>query len=128
MSNIQLALTLLLAGFIIVFMVLIALILIIMLYGKIIQKAQKTVEVRREKKAIIRAEKEAENAPEKTTPAGGMVFGGSDEIPGEIIAVIAAAVDSLYGDKPHKIRSVSRSRKGRSSWGNAGVIQNTKPF
>ena len=47
---------------------------------------------------------------------------------GEIIAVIAAAVDSLYGSKPHKIKNVKRSRSVRSSWGNAGIAENTRPF
>ena len=131
MDNIKLALTLLVAGFIIVFVVLILLIVIIMIYGKIIQKAQKNAEVRREKKAIIRAEKqEKQNNNEKTNvPQGGMIFGDApDEIPDEIIAVIAAAVDAFYGSKPHKIKAVSRSRKGRSSWGSAGIMQNTRPF
>ena len=51
-----------------------------------------------------------------------------DEIPGEIIAVIAAAVDAVYGEKPHKIRSVKRERPARSAWSRAGAMQNTRPF
>ena len=43
MENLNLALTLLLAGFVIVFLVLVLLILIITVYGKIIQFAQKAV-------------------------------------------------------------------------------------
>ena len=49
-------------------------------------------------------------------------------IPEEVIAVIAAAVDALYGEKPHRIKSVKRSRQTRSAWGNAGVVQNTGTF
>ncbi len=129
MENMQLALSLLLAGFLIVFTVLVTLIIIILIYGKIIQKAQKTVAVRREKKAIIRVEELQSQSPASDVPAGGKVFGDDPEqIPGEIIAVIAAAVDALYGEKPHRIRSVTRERKGRSSWGSAGVFQNTRPF
>ena len=50
MENIELALTLLIAGFVIVFVVLILLIAIITLYGKIIQSAQNAVSNKREKK------------------------------------------------------------------------------
>ena len=129
MDNLMLALSLLLAGFIIVFVVLILLIVIITIYGKIIQAGQKSAENRREKKKIKRAEAEENNA----TPAKASVYIppnqlDDDEIPGEIIAVIAAAVDAVYGDTPHKVRSVKRSRKGRSSWGNAGIMRNTRPF
>ena len=54
MDNLMLALSLLLAGFIIVFVVLILLIVIITIYGKIIQAGQKSAENRREKKKIKR--------------------------------------------------------------------------
>ncbi len=50
MNNMNLALTLLIAGFVIVFVVLILLIVIITLYGKIIQGAQKSSRQRKEKK------------------------------------------------------------------------------
>ena len=125
-EKIQQALTLLAAGFVIVFMVLILLIIIISIYGGIIQKAQKSSENRRErKKKVVVSDSEA--APEKESHT--KVFSTeSDEIPGEIIAVIAAAVDAMYGTQPHKVRSVKRSRKSRSEWGSAGVMQNTRPF
>ena len=84
MENIELALTLLIAGFVIVFVVLILLIAIITLYGKIIQSAQNAVSNKRE--------------------------------------------NAVYGSKPHKIKNIRRSRSVRSSWGNAGIAENTKPF
>ena len=129
MENINLALTLLLAGFIIVFMVLILLIIIITVYGKLVQAAQrKSLQNKEKKKRIVSSEKE--------TPAPQTVQAhiwptsrpDPDEIPGEIIAAIAAAVDSVYGSKPHRIKSVKRSGSGRSAWGNTGVMQNTRPF
>ena len=79
MENMQLALSLLLAGFLIVFTVLVTLIIIILIYGKIIQKAQKTVAVRREKKAIIRVEELQSQSPASDVPAGGKVFGDDPE-------------------------------------------------
>ena len=91
-ERLVLALTLLLAGFIIVFVVLVLLIVIITIYGKLIQAAQGATAKRREKtkKVVV----ETEKLPEQKAP---VVFGGSDdEIPGEIIAVIAANVRAIH--------------------------------
>lgn len=130
MDNMMLALSLLLAGFIIVFVVLILLIIIITVYGKIIQAAQRSSKNRKEKKNMVKTVKAPE--PVKAEPAAEvkntMPDDENGEIPGEIIAVIAAAVDAVYGSKPHRVRAVTRSGKGRSAWGNAGVISNTSPF
>ena len=130
MNNMNLALTLLIAGFVIVFVVLILLIVIITLYGKIIQGAQKSSRQRKEKKrknlgVIQRPESEPTPAA-VSKPAADTAL--NDEIPDEIIAVIAAAVDAVYGGKPHKVRAVRRAGNVRSAWGSAGVIHNTRPF
>ena len=121
------ALTLLLAGFIIVFVVLILLILVITIYGKIIQTAQGASAKRKQKKNKV----VVNDVPPPSTAAP-VVFGtkaDDGEIPGEIIAVIAAAVDAVYGDGARsRIRSVKRSRPARSSWGRAGIADNTRPF
>ncbi len=128
MDNINLALTLLIAGFIIVFMVLVLLIIIITVYGKLIQAAQKTSQNRKEKKKkVVKIEQPAKPAAPKA-PYVPKVQSDPDEIPGEIVAVIAAAVDAICGDKPHRIKSVRRSRNTRSAWGSTGVMQNTRPF
>ena len=77
MENLNLALTLLLAGFVIVFLVLVLLILIITVYGKIIQFAQKAVSKKNQKvekpaiRSVTREEIEEYD---------------SDEIPEEIIS------------------------------------------
>ena len=94
----EMALNLLLAGIVIVFFVLVLLIFIIKIYSAIVQAAQNGSQKRK------------------------------DAIPGEVIAAIAAAVDAMY-DKPVKIKSVRRSRANSgSSWRNAGLFENTKPF
>ena len=120
MENLNLALTLLIAGFVIVFVVLVLLIAIITLYGKILQFAQNTAS---KKKAA-----NDEDSKVKSVTREEIEEMTSNEIPDEIIAVIAAAVDSLYGSKPHKIKNIKRSRSIRSSWGNAGIAENTRPF
>ena len=122
MENLNLALTLLLAGFVIVFLVLILLILIITVYGKIIQFAQNAVS----KKQAVKNDSETPKV--KSVTREEIEEMTSNEIPDEVIAVIAAAVDSLYGSKPHKIKNIKRSRSIRSSWGNAGIAENTRPF
>ena len=127
MGDMMQAFILLLAGFLVVFTVLVLLIVIVTLYSKIIrliqdagkkrkelthEEAVETSEPKRELRSLTRADIEEED----------------DEIPGEIIAVIAAAVDAVYGEKPHKIRSVKRERPARSAWSRAGAMQNTRPF
>jgi len=121
MENLNLALTLLIAGFVIVFVVLVLLIAIITLYGKILQFAQNTASKKK-------AANDDENSKVKSVTREEIEEMTSNEIPDEIIAVIAAAVDSLYGSKPHKIKNIKRSRSIRSSWGNAGIAENTRPF
>ncbi len=123
MENIELALTLLIAGFVIVFVVLILLIAIITLYGKIIQSAQNAVSSKREKKLEQNTEKPVVKAIVRED-----IEEDDGAIPEEIIAAIAAAVDAVYGTKPHKIKNIKRSRSVRSSWGNAGIAENTRPF
>lgn len=122
----EMALNLLLAGIVIVFFVLVLLIVIIKIYSAIVQAAQNGSQKRKD------AKKAAEKKPEpvKTEPQVSTAQTTTDNgaIPGEVIAVIAAAVDAMY-DKPVKIKSVKRSRANSgSSWRNAGLFENTKPF
>ena len=126
MSNMTQAFILLLAGFVVVFVVLILLIIIVTLYGKIITTIQNKGKKKKEKKLTEKEE------PSETVPKVNAVSETEEmddgEIPGEIIAVIAAAVDAVYGTKPHKIKSVKKSRNVRSAWSRAGVLDNTRPF
>lgn len=123
MDNMTQAFILLLAGFLVVFVVLILLIVIVTLYSKIITSIQNGSK----KKKAVEAEEVQTSAP---APAAAAVEETADdgEIPGEIIAVIAAAVDAVYGDKPHRIKAVKKSRAARSAWSRAGVLDNTRPF
>lgn len=120
------ALNLLLAGIVIVFFVLVLLIVIIKIYGTIVQTAQNRSKNKKDTKQAVKSDiKKVEQA--KTVPQPN-VAPIDDAIPGEVIAVIAAAVDAMY-DKPVKIKSVKRSRANSgSSWRNAGLFENTKPF
>ena len=99
--------TVILTGFVVVFAVLILLIFIIAIYGKIVSSAQNKS---KEKKAKAEAEKAAK-ATEKSAPASAPVqkVAPSNGLTDEIVAVIAAAVDSTYGVGNAKIKSIKKS-------------------
>lgn len=115
-----------LTGFVVVFSVLLLLICIIKIYSTIVGKAQ-SVGVKTKKK-----QPEAPKKPEpKAKPAAvePAAADDPDSIPEEVIAVISAAVYSMYGGKDKvRIKSVKKSSPGRSAWANAGVLENTRPF
>ena len=122
-----------LTGFLVVFAMLIFLIIIIKIYSLLVGKAQRSGLVIGKKKKFKKTKK-ADEAP-KPAAEKVVVFGAparepeNDEISEEVIAVISAAVATMYGGSDKvKIKSVKRSRAKRSAWANAGVIENTRPF
>lgn len=116
------------SGVIIVFVILILLIFIFYAYGGIFQavtasgkkkKAAKTAEIA-EKAAEQKAAENVSTAEAKTE---------TDEIPGEIIAVIAAAVAAIGDGKNYTVKKVRRAAEsGRSAWAASGIFENTRPF
>lgn len=131
MGKFTISASMLLTGFAIVFGVLILLIFIIWLYGTIVSNAQnKAIERKKEKEAIKRQElMEAELSQQKSEPASEPKPVVVDEgVPEEIVAVISAAVYTMYGSKQKvKIKSVRRS-KSQSEWGRAAILENNQPF
>lgn len=127
MGQFTISASMLLTGFTIVFAVLVFLILIIWLYGKIITSAQnKPLKKKKIETKVI----------DDSKPVTKTVFKASDEpalkaengLSDEIVAVISAAVYSMYGSKDKvRIKSIKRS-KSRSAWSNAGILNNTRPF
>lgn len=116
--------TMLLTGFTVVFSVLVFLIIVIYVYGNAVYKTQN------KKKAKKAAELAQNSEPQASAQVVAPVTAVSnDEIPQEIIAVISAAVDSMYSlpDSKVRIKNIKKSA-GRSSWANAGVLNNTRPF
>jgi sodium pump decarboxylase gamma subunit len=126
-SKFTISASMLLTGFTIVFAVLLFLIFIIWAYGKIITTALSKAEARKaskleKEKASAKAEPVVESKPAQSIPA--TTNGVSDEV----VAVISAAVYSMYGSTDKvKIKSIKKS-SDRSAWANAGVINNTRPF
>ncbi len=119
-EKVSLSMTTLLTGFVVVFSVLLLLIVMIILLGKIVTAAQKKPKKKSETPTVT-APTVTQNTP---------VTSASDGIPEEIIAVIAAAVDSTFGAGKARITGIKKSRAagGRSAWGQAGVMNNTRPF
>lgn len=105
-----LAITVLLTGIIVVFSVLVLLTLIIKLYGTIITKLQNN---------NSRTKKDTSKLPTSS----------DNEIDDEIVAVISAAVASMYSDgHVYKIKNIKQIFNDRPAWGMASIAENTKPF
>lgn len=117
-----------LTGFVVVFAMLLLLIFIIKIYGSIIMKVQQSGKKKKDK-AAMKQHFEHPAAVSKSAPVIAEQTAGDEGIDGEIIAVISAAVASMY-DSPEKVRikSVKKSGAVRSAWSNAGLLDNTRPF
>lgn len=137
LENMKLALIILLTGIVVVFSVLLLLILIIKLYSTAVSSAQNSIEARKIEKQAELKPKEPESVPQTVkTEAAAQAQPDEDDgaIPGEIIAVIAAAVDTIFGEGAVTIQSVKKARpqraavSGRSAWRAAGMAENTRAF
>lgn len=117
-----------LTGFVVVFAVLFLLIGIIKIYSAIVGKAQGTgKKAKKQKSKSPETPKRVTKAAEVTSQTAPEE--ASDAVPEEIIAVISAAVATLYGGRDKvRIKSVKKSSAGRPAWANAGVLDNTRPF
>ena len=120
MEGMSLALTVLLSGLIVVFFALIALIFIIKGSGKIIGKLEGNTNNIRKVNDINNKPNAIEYIENDT----------NDSVSEEIIAVISAAVYSIYGckQKIHSVKRVRRSNSIRPIWGSVGIIDSTRPF
>lgn len=118
-----------LTGFVVVFAMLILLILIIKLYGAIIAAAQKSGDKRAQKKKKITEPVVKKEISKPIVFSTARADEDEGDIPEEVIAVISAAVASMYGSTGKtRIKSIKKSSGGRSAWANAGVLENTRPF
>lgn len=124
MDNLGLSVTILLTGFSVVFAVLFALIGIIKLYGTIIYNIQNK---KSDKKASRNADlpkvvRELDDEP------GVIVEAEPDTDEDELIAVISAAVYSVYSSSEVRIKSIRKSNPRGSAWRNAGLADSVRPF
>ncbi len=132
LGNLELGLSILLTGIVIVFTVLILLIGIIKLYASIVVSVQQIIDEKKHKK-LENESKKAEEAvePEIVEQAAAEPEQAEEDdgtVPGEIVAAIAAAIEMIFGEGNVKIKSVKKSSKRRSVWKSAGVAENTRSF
>ena len=121
------SLTILITGFVVVFAVLILLIGLIKVYGIIVTKALESVEKRKAAKTAT-LEKTSESITVADEPVELPESIDDNSLNEEIIAVIAAAVDAMYGEGTVKVKSIKRVPQSRPVWGTAGIMDNTRPF
>ena len=131
-ENLKLGFIILLAGIVTVFCVLILLIGIIKLYSELVVTIQNTFKkkfAKKKKRTVTREELESvtEIEPAAVTEAA-VAAADEGEIPLEIIAAIAAAVEAVFGEGNVRVKSVKRSSKRRSAWKSAGMAENTRSF
>lgn len=117
-----------LTGFVVVFAMLILLIFIIKIYSAIVQKAQSAGSNSKKGKKN-KDEKPAEKPAAAPAPVV-TAIAATDGISDEVVAVISAAVATMYGSSEKaRIKSIKKSSDGgRSAWAKAGVLDNTRPF
>lgn len=117
-----------LTGFVVVFAMLILLIFIIKIYSAIVQKAQSAGSNSKKGKKN-KDEKPAEKPAAVPAPIV-TASAATDGISDEVVAVISAAVATMYGSSEKaRIKSIKKSSDGgRSAWAKAGVLDNTRPF
>ena len=129
MSTFELGLNVTITGLVLVFAMLVLLVLILILFGKVsvalLNAGEKKAAKARE--ATLSQMNEDKSTENQTVAA---VIKDEDGISDEIIAVISAAVSTLYMGTSKKpvIKAIKKTNGRRSAWGNAGVANNTRVF
>ena len=123
-DKLTLSLTVLLTGFAVVFAVLLILIGIIKLYGTIIYNIQN----RGLKKQKTEVPAKAAVVPDKVMEPVATVETEEDVDDGELIAVISAAVYSMYSSSQVQIKSIRKAQPRSNAWRSAGLSDNLRPF
>ena len=119
------------SGILVVFVILLLLIFIFYAYGGIIRFFTASGEKKAAAKKAAEASAKSEPSASSPLPAAQPVQADDGAIPGEIIAVIAAAVAAMSDGKKYAIKKVSRAQRqtgSRSAWAAMGIYENTRPF
>lgn len=124
MENFTLSITILLTGFAVVFSVLLILIGIIKLYGTVIYNIQNKKRVKKASRNAELPKVEREKAPESAA----VIEAVPETDDNELIAVISAAVYSMYSSSSVRIKSIRKATDRTGAWRSAGLSDNVKPF
>ncbi len=120
-DKLTLSLTVLLTGFVVVFAVLLLLIGVIKLYGTIIYNIQNKGRKKKDPAPVKVTEPEKVMEPVAVVEA-------EQENDDELIAVISAAVYSMYSSSQVRIKSIRKSPTRSNAWRSAGLNDNLRPF
>lgn len=123
-DKLTLSLTVLLTGFAVVFAVLLLLIGIIKLYGTVIYNIQNKGQKKKKNAPPVKIEK----IPDKVIEPVAAIEAGDEVDDGELIAVISAAVYSMYSSSQVQIKSIRKSKPFNSAWRSAGLSDSLRPF
>lgn len=125
MSTFELGLNVTITGVALVFSMLVLLVLILILFGKVFVALQNAAEKKAEKARAATLSQMQDDDKSDT-----LIINEKDGISEEVIAVISAAVATLYmgSSKKPVIKAIKKSNGRRSAWGNAGVANNTRAF
>ena len=116
-------------GILLVFLMLLLLVFILYIFGFVSVSLSKAKDIKAKKaREAAFAEMTAESAPVVDVPQ--VNTQNKDDDDDEIIAVISAAVYSLYQNSSVKpvIKSIKKASSRRSSWAKAGIADNTRTF
>lgn len=121
-------LTVVLTGLLVVFIALILLVVIVQLFGKLMVVLNDAATTRKQREAV--APKASPTPP--AVPAPQVVEVVSDGLSGDIVAAITGAISAILAEegtgKTYVVRSIQRTRGGKSAWSAAGIMENTRPF
>ena len=125
-DNFTLSITILLTGFAVVFAVLLVLIGIIKLYGTVIFNIQNKKRIKKASRNADLPKAQRDDLPE---PLPAAVVEAEPEVDdGELIAVISAAVYSMYSSSQVRIKSIRKAQPRSNAWRSAGLSDNLRPF
>ena len=127
MVNWDLAVNVTVTGILLVFIMLLLLVFILYVFGFVSVTISKSKDKKAQKsRAAAFAEMTANSVVNENTE----IVPQQDDSEDEIVAVISAAIASLYQNSNVKpvIKSIKKSSSRRSSWAKAGISENTRAF
>ena len=127
-QQVQLSLTVLLTGLVIVFVMLVVLTYIIKGYGVVVRKIETKMESKQVGIPSVHPSMTASAsiAPKVAIASASVAEAG---ISAEVVAAISAAVYMMYGTSAGPVASIRRAAQpNRSAWRMAGILENTRPF
>ncbi|MBO7218224.1 MAG: OadG family protein [Clostridia bacterium] len=111
-------------GLVVVFGMLLLLVVVLYLFGAFFDKTPK-------KEKPVQEKVEKKPAPKANTIAPAVTSNNPNAVSDEIVAVIAAAVASMYEGsnvKPVIRRITKTGNRTRPAWTSAGIFENTRSF